>query len=169
MLESKIKLLEDDREKLLKNNSILQTTAEKHAKAAEAAKSELNLKSQALVTAKKEMESVKKELRIKTTTLQNLQQKANRLIEDNDRLKQQTRSTQLNMRVRVCNYNSWYVQDLSSVIYFLITQDKQHEDRSVIDELHQRVNQLEQQKTILNSTISKQTLLIKALRTQRVR
>jgi hypothetical protein len=38
----------------------------------------------------------------------------------------------------------------------------------VIDELQHRVSTLEQQKCVLNATITKQTMLIKGLRNQRV-
>ncbi len=53
MLESKIKALEEERERLLKTISSLHQTVEKHAKSAESSKSNLSLKVQTVCSMKK--------------------------------------------------------------------------------------------------------------------
>lgn len=59
--------------------------------------------------------------------------------------------------------NFYYVK----FIYWTVQQ--QHtEDRSTVDELKQRITQLEQQKLSFQSTVEKQAQLIKSLRSQKV-
>jgi len=140
MLDAKVKALEEDREKLLRSLANLQAAFDKASKAAEVAKSNLNLKMQAMAALKKDMDAQRREEKIRASTVQNLQTRLNRVTDENERLKQQNRSLLGTMR------------------------DRQTEDRSTIDELRQKIIHLEQQKTTLNATISKQAGLIKTIR-----
>ncbi|OXA55882.1 Testis-expressed sequence 9 protein [Folsomia candida] len=145
MLEGKTRALEDDRDRLLKSLATLQTATDKATKTAEVVKSNLSLKSQAYAALKRDCDALRRDQKQKSATLQNLQTRLNRSLDECERLKQTNRSLLQNAR------------------------DKQTEERLLIDELTQKVGQLEQQKSILNATLSKQSALVKTLRQQQHR
>lgn len=100
MLEGKIRALEDDRERMLKNMANLQTAAEKSAKAAEVAKSSLSSKGQSCAVLKRELDTLRRDGKGKAALVQNLQTRLNRSLEEIDRLKQANRGLHQTIRVK---------------------------------------------------------------------
>ncbi|CAL8109562.1 unnamed protein product [Orchesella dallaii] len=144
MLEGKVKALEEDRKRLLKSVQTLQSTTDKISKSAESSKVNLNLKAQAFASLRKEMDSLKRDVKHKNGMIQSLQTRLDRSTEEVRRMKSQHQSTQLNMK------------------------QQHNEDRSALEDLKQKIVQLEQQKSSFQTTLDKQAQLIKSLRSQKV-
>jgi len=144
ILESKIKALEEERERFLRTMTNIQGTVEKHARQAESSKSNLSVKIQTVTSMRKEMCDYKRENQLLNASTQSLQTRLNRALEEIERLKNLNKSS---------NH---------------ILREVQSDGKIKLEIHRQKILDLEKQKLTLNATIKRQANLIKAFRDQKV-
>ncbi|CAG7819835.1 unnamed protein product [Allacma fusca] len=143
MLESKVRALEEERERLLRSVGSLQTSLDKQVKLLDTCKSNSSTKNQVVESMRKEIDGLKRELKQSNAQVQSLQTRLNRTAEENEKLKTQNKSISLHLR------------------------EVQAECRSKSDEHTHRLTNLEQERTLLSSTVAKQAHLLKNLTNQK--
>jgi hypothetical protein len=143
MLESKVRALEEERERLMRTVGSLQTSLDKQVKLLDTCKNNASTKCQVVDSMRKEIDCLKRELKQSTAQVQSLQTRLNRTVEENEKLKAQNRSVNLHLR------------------------EVQAECRSKSDEQTHRLTNLEQERALLNSTVAKQAHLLKNLTNQK--